>query len=83
VFNDVGEFEAIAKVAAVMQPGQTMIYHAWEPYQFKRHRGSQEPVPAPWKPAQLAGGYGQLHYRPVYNAPGHTPRGQRVQIERV
>jgi nitrate reductase alpha subunit len=83
VFNDVGEFEAIAKVAAGVQPGQTMIYHAWEPYQFRRHRGSQEPVPAPWKPAQLAGGYGQLHYRPVYNAPGHTPRGQRVQIERV
>jgi nitrate reductase alpha subunit len=83
VFNDVGEFEAIAKVAAVVQPGQTMIYHAWEPYQFRRHRGSQEPVPAPWKPAQLAGGYGQLHYRMVYNAPGHTPRGQRVQIERV
>jgi DMSO reductase family type II enzyme molybdopterin subunit len=83
VFNDVGAFEAVAKVAPGVQPGQAIIYHAWEPYQFSDQRGQQEPVPAPWKPTQLAGGYGQLHYRGIYNAPGHTPRAQCVDIVRV
>ena len=83
VFNDVGAFQAIAKVAAAVQPGQAIIYHAWEPYQFPGRRGQQEPVPAPWKPTHLAGGYGQLHYRGIYNAPGHAPRAQCVEIVRV
>jgi DMSO reductase family type II enzyme molybdopterin subunit len=44
IFNDVGEFEAIAKVAPTVRPGQVVVYHAWEPYQFKGWRGQQEPV---------------------------------------
>ena len=83
VFNDVGEFEAVAKVAASVQPGQAVIYHAWEPYQFKGWKGQQEPVPAPWKALHLAGGYGQIHYRAIYGAPGHSPRGQAIEIARV
>jgi len=38
VFSDVGEFEAMAKVAFSVRPGQVIIYHAWEPYQFKDGR---------------------------------------------
>jgi anaerobic selenocysteine-containing dehydrogenase len=83
VFNDVGEFEAIAKVAGNVQPGQVIIYHAWEPYQFKGWKGQQEPVPAPWKALHLAGGYGQIHYRMIYGAPGHSPRAQTVDIARA
>jgi anaerobic selenocysteine-containing dehydrogenase len=83
VHNDVGEFEAIAKIAASVQPGQVIIYHAWEPYQFPGWKGQQEPVPAPWKALHLAGGYGQLHYREIYLAPSHAPRGQRVEISRA
>jgi nitrate reductase alpha subunit len=83
VYNDVGEFEALAKVAASVQPGQAIIYHAWEPYQFKNWRGQQEPVGAPWKPLHLAGGYGQIHYRPIYSAPGHAPRAQCVEIAKA
>jgi DMSO reductase family type II enzyme molybdopterin subunit len=83
VFNDVGEFEAVAKVAPLVQPGQLIIYHAWEPYQFKGWKGQQEPVPAPWKPLHLAGGYGQIHYRSIYGAPGHSPRAQTVEVAKV
>jgi DMSO reductase family type II enzyme molybdopterin subunit len=83
VWNDVGAFEAVAKVAPAVQPGQVVIYHAWEPYQFEGWRGQQEPVAAPWKALHLAGGYGQIHYRPIYGAPGHCPRGQAVDIVRV
>ena len=83
VFNDNGEFEAEVKRAAAVQPGQLIIYHAWEPYQFKGWRGQQEPVVAPWKALHLAGGYGQIHYRMIYGAPGHSPRGGTVEVERV
>ena len=81
VRNDNGAFEALAAVAAAVQPGQAVIYHAWEPYQFKDWKGQQEPVPAPWKALHLAGGYGQIHYRGIYGAPGHHPRAQCVEIE--
>ncbi len=83
VYNDVGEFEAIAKVAASVQPGEVIAYHAWEPYQFKNWKGPQEPVPAPWKALHLAGGYGQLHYRSIYLVPGHSPRAQAVEIAKT
>ncbi|MDX1649793.1 MAG: molybdopterin-dependent oxidoreductase, partial [Myxococcota bacterium] len=82
IHNDVGAFEAVAKVSPSVQPGQVIVYHAWEPYQFKDWKGQQEPVPAPWKPIHMAGGYGQLHYRPIYLAPGHAPRAQCVELTR-
>ncbi|MEN8183058.1 MAG: molybdopterin-dependent oxidoreductase [Myxococcota bacterium] len=83
VYNDNGAFEAIAKAAGSVQPGQVIIYHAWEPYQFKGWKGQQEPVVAPWKALHLAGGYEQIHYRMIYGAPGHAPRGGTVDVEHL
>ena len=83
VRNDAGAFEAMAKIAPGAQPGQVVVYHAWEPYQFKGWKGQQEPVVAPWKALHMAGGYGQIHYRMYYAAPGHGPRGAPIEIERV
>jgi DMSO reductase family type II enzyme molybdopterin subunit len=83
VYNDAGEFEAAAKLTHGTQPGQVIIYHAWEPYQFKDWKGQQEPVEAPWKPIHLAGGYGHIHYRMFYGSPSHAPRGGPVEVEKV
>ncbi|MFQ5478991.1 MAG: molybdopterin-dependent oxidoreductase [Candidatus Binatia bacterium] len=83
VYNDAGSFEAGVKLAAGAQPGEVIIYHAWEPYQFKNWKGQQEPVEAPWKAIHLAGGYGHLHYRMFYGSPSHSPRGAPVEVERV
>ncbi len=83
VFSDVGEFEVMAKVGFSVRPGQVIVYHAWEPYQFKGWKGQQEPVAAPFKPLHLAGDYGQIHYRGIYNGPGHHPRAQRVDFARA
>jgi DMSO reductase family type II enzyme molybdopterin subunit len=83
VFNDAGAFEANAKVAPGVQPGEVIIYHAWEPHQFRGWKGPQEPVEAPWKAIHLAGGYGQIHYRMFYSSPGHAPRGAPVEVERL
>jgi DMSO reductase family type II enzyme molybdopterin subunit len=81
VFNDLGAFHVRAKIATSVQPGQAVIYHAWEPYQFERWLGSQTVVSSPWKALHLVGDYGQLHYRMYYGAPSHAPRDTRVDIE--
>jgi DMSO reductase family type II enzyme molybdopterin subunit len=83
VYNDAGSFEAAAKLTPGVQPGEVIIYHAWEPYQFKDWKGQQEPVEAPWKAIHLAGGYGHIHYRMFYGSPSHSPRGAPVEVERV
>lgn len=66
-----------------MQPGQLIMDHAWEPYQLKGWKGPQEPVVSPCKALRLAGGYGQIHYRFIDGAPGHAPRANCVEVERV
>ena len=83
VFNDLDSFEIIVKVAPIVRPGEVIIYHAWEPYQYKDWRGPQEPVEAPWKAIHLAGGYGHIHYRMFYGSPSHAPRGGPVEVEKV
>jgi nitrate reductase alpha subunit len=83
IFNETGSFQAMAKIAHGTQPGEVIIYHAWEPMQFKDWKGSDETVESPWKPIHLAGGYGHIHYRMFYGSPGHAPRGSPIEVERV
>ncbi|MBI4515022.1 MAG: molybdopterin-dependent oxidoreductase [Deltaproteobacteria bacterium] len=80
VFNDVGSFHIHVKPTPSLQPGQVVIYHAWENHQFKDWIQSQEAVPSPWKPLHVAGGYGHIHYRMFYAAPSHSPRGATVEV---
>jgi DMSO reductase family type II enzyme molybdopterin subunit len=81
--NDSGSFDLLAKLAPGVQPGQVIVYHAWEPYQFPGWKGQQDPVESPWKAIHLAGDYGQLHYRMYYGAPSHGPRGTPIELERI
>jgi DMSO reductase family type II enzyme molybdopterin subunit len=83
VFNDVGSFHIHVKPTPALQPGQVVVYHAWENHQFKDWMQSQVTVPSPWKPSHLAGDYGHLHYRMYYAAPSHGPRGTTVEVERA
>jgi anaerobic selenocysteine-containing dehydrogenase len=81
VRNDHGEFRVNAKVAPVMAPGEALIYHAWEPYQFPGWKGNMEVVSSPYKPLHFAGGYGHLRYRIFFAGPIHVPRGIPIEIE--
>ncbi len=83
VFNDVGSFFIHVRIASTLQPGQVVIYHAWENYQFRNWMQSQVAVPSPWKPLHVAGGYGHIRYRMFFAAPSHGPRGTTVEVERV
>jgi dimethylsulfide dehydrogenase subunit alpha/complex iron-sulfur molybdoenzyme family reductase subunit alpha len=62
VFNDVGEFRAMAKFLPSLRPGTLMMDHAWEPHQFVKRQGMDEPVAGLLAPLELAGGWGHLKF---------------------
>ena len=73
--------EIQAKVASSVRSGQVIIYHAWEPYQFKDGKSHQSLIPSPMNPIHLAGGYFQLQPTVLMGEPGCPDRGTRVEIE--
>jgi len=83
LWNDHGSFEVGAKVSPAPAPGEAILYHAWEPYQFPGWKGNMEVVSSPYKPLHLVGDYGHLRRRVFLNGPVHVPRGIPVEIERV
>jgi DMSO reductase family type II enzyme molybdopterin subunit len=83
VYNDVGEFEIHAKITPSLKPGQVVVYHAWEPFQFEGGRSHQAVIPCPLNPVQLAGGYFHLQPMVMMQQPGGNDRGTRVELERV
>jgi nitrate reductase alpha subunit len=82
VWNDHGSFRVEVKVAAAAAPGQAIIDHAWEPYQFPEWSGNMEVISSPYKPLHFLGDYGHLRYRVFFAGPVHVPRGIPVEIER-
>jgi anaerobic selenocysteine-containing dehydrogenase len=83
VYNDLDWFRVMAKVSPPLRPGQLILYHAWENFQFPEGRGFQNLIPTPLNPVELAGG--QFHLRPmtICMQPSHTDRDTRVEVERV
>jgi anaerobic selenocysteine-containing dehydrogenase len=83
VFNDLDEFQIMAKISPTLRKGQLMLYHAWENFQFKNGKGFQNLTPSPMNPVELSGG--QYHLRPMMAAlqVGHTDRDTRVEVETI
>ena len=83
VFNDLGEFQVMAKLSPAIRPGMLVIYHAWENYQFRNGVGYQSLIPSPLNPVELSGG--QYHLRPMAPClqPSHTDRDTRVEVARL
>jgi nitrate reductase alpha subunit len=80
-WNDHGSFRVGVKTSPGVAPGEAILYHAWEPYQFKDRRGNMEVVSSPYKPVHFVGNYGHLRYRVFHAGPVHVPRGVPVEIE--
>jgi anaerobic selenocysteine-containing dehydrogenase len=83
VFNDVGTFELQAMVSPSVRPDQVVVYHGWEPFQFKGGNSHQSLIPSPMNPIHLAGGYSQLQPTLLMGQPGCPDRGTRVEVERL
>ncbi|MDR7540002.1 MAG: molybdopterin-dependent oxidoreductase [Armatimonadota bacterium] len=82
VFNDVAAFQVQAAVSPAVRPGQTIIYHAWENYQFPAWKHFQSVMPSPLNPIELAGGYFQLRPLVLTLTPGLSDRDTRVEVRR-
>jgi DMSO reductase family type II enzyme molybdopterin subunit len=83
VWNTVGEFEVRAKVAPQLRPGQTIIYHAWEDFQFRGGKSHNHLTPSPINPVELAGGHPHLTYAYNFATPGQFDRETRIDVERI
>ena len=84
VYNDIGSFEIQAKVASARSArARSIVYHAWEPYQFEDGKSHQSLIPSPMNPIHLAGGYFQLQPTLLMGEPGCPDRGTRVEVERL
>jgi DMSO reductase family type II enzyme molybdopterin subunit len=80
VHNDLDHFEVMAKISPALRPGQLILYHAWENFQFAQGRAFQNLMPTPLNPVELSGG--QFHLRPmaICMQPSHTDRDTRVEV---
>jgi len=83
VYNDIGEFLIRVKISASVRPGQVIVYHAWENYQFQGGMGHRNVIPTPMNPVELAGGYGHIQHTPAILQPGHNDRDTRVEVAKV
>ncbi len=68
VYNDFDDFKVHVKLTSAARsqdgprPGQVIIYHAWEPYQFDGWKSYDAAIPGMIKWLDLAAGYGHLNY---------------------
>jgi len=81
VRNDVGYFDLQVRTSGAVRPGQVLINHAWEPYQFRDQRSPESVVPSPINPLHLAGGYFHLQPAMLMGSPCGIDRGTRVEVE--
>ncbi len=90
VHNDFDEFKVHVKLTSAARsekgprPGQVIIYHAWEPYQFDQWKSYDTAIPGMIKWLDLAAGYGHLDYY-RWNWAGTQPidRAVSVQVEKA
>jgi DMSO reductase family type II enzyme molybdopterin subunit len=82
VFNDHGEFRAMARLAGRVRPGQVISYNGFEPHMFAGWRGSNEIEPGLVKWLHLVGRYGHLRYLPFGWQPVPSDRAVLVDVER-
>jgi dimethylsulfide dehydrogenase subunit alpha/complex iron-sulfur molybdoenzyme family reductase subunit alpha len=82
VWNDVGEFYAMAKLHPSTRPGTLVMEHAWEPHQFQGKSGMDAPVAGLLSPLELAGGWGHLKFSAEWDG-NQLANESSVEIERA
>jgi nitrate reductase alpha subunit len=83
VFNDYGSFETRAKISPNIRPDQLVIYHAWEPYQYRNWMPYDGLLPGPPKGLHLAGGYRHFEYTLWNWGPTMSDRQTSVDYEKA
>jgi len=62
IFNELGEFFAMAKVSSSTPPDGLVMEHGWEPYMYKFNKGHNEVVPTGLNLLEMADGWGHLKF---------------------
>jgi len=83
VRNDVGSFDTLARLSPNLRPGQTLMYHAWEQYQFAGRGDMNSVAPTPLNPVELAGGHPHLRAGILQGQSSVFDRDTRIDIERL
>lgn len=83
VHNDVGSFVARAKVTPSMRPGQSLMFHAWEKYQFPSKGDMNSVSPSPLNPVEMAGGHPHLKAGILMGQNSMYDRDTRVEVEKL
>jgi len=83
VHNDFNSFRVRVRTTPGCRPGQVVIYHAWEPFQFPGGRSYDFAIPGLIKWLHLAGGYGHLKYYRWNWLPQQVDRAVTVEVEKV
>jgi len=83
VWNDVGSCQLQVRISPAVRPGQVIVYHGWEPFEFKDQKSHRVLFPGPMNPVQAAGGYYHLQPAGIMGDPGVSDRGTRVEVERI
>ena len=82
-FNDVASFRTKAIVSPSVRPGQAIIYHAWENYQFEGWNHFKSVMAAPLNPIELVGDYGHIRPDALICMPGQSDRDTRVELRKI
>ncbi|WP_281951692.1 molybdopterin-dependent oxidoreductase [Nitrosophilus kaiyonis] len=81
IFNELGEFYAMAKVSSSVAPDTLVMEHGWEPYQYLFNKGHNECVPTALNLLELSDGWGHLKFGGLWDGNQYAYDGA-VNIEK-
>ena len=81
IFNELGEFYAMAKVSSSCPMDALVMEHGWEPYQYLFNKGHNEVVPTAVNLLELADGWGHLKFGGLWDGNQYAYDGA-VNIEK-
>ena len=82
VYNELGEFEVMAKLSHSTPLASLFIDSGWEPYMFENNRGEGECIPHSLNLLEMVDGWGHLKFSSKWDGNRYINDG-RVNIERV
>jgi DMSO reductase family type II enzyme molybdopterin subunit len=83
VWNDLGEFTTMAKLSPSVRPGQAVMYHAWESYQFEGWVGYRNILASPLKPLELVGDIPYHKQKFIEGRTGMSDRDTRIDYAKA
>jgi complex iron-sulfur molybdoenzyme family reductase subunit alpha len=82
VYNQLGEFYAMAKVSSSAPMDSMVMEHGWEPYQYRELKGHNECVPTALNLLEMTHGWGHLNFGALWDGNQYAYDGA-VNVEKA